>query len=132
MARRLLIALALCAAACTSSTDLALDRATPLPINARIDVAGAPFTVHFAGVSQDSRCPRNAMCVWAGDAVALVDLLAPGDSVRVALHSNAAAGPASATFHEYVVTLVSLDPLPNAGTPIDSAAYVATLRVSHK
>ena len=130
--RALLLLLALGAAACGSSTDLALDRPTPVPIDARIDVAGAPFAVHFAGVSQDSRCPMGAMCVWAGDAVAQVDLVAAGDSVRVALHSNAGAGPVSATFHDYLVELVALDPVPQAGRQIDPGAYVATLRVRHK
>ena len=130
--RIFLLLLALGAAACGSSTDLALDRSTPVPIYARIDVAGAPFAVHFAGVSQDSRCPRNAMCIWAGDAVAQVDLVAPGDSVRVALHTSSAAGATSTTFHDYVVELVALDPVPEAGKPTDPTTYVATIRIKHK
>ncbi len=118
------------AAACNSATDLKLDRPTPVPVNDRVPVAGAPLAVRFVGVSGDSRCPRNAMCVWAGDAVAQVDLVAPGDSLRVALHTNAAAGPTTATFHDYAVQLVSLEPVPEAGREIDPARYVAMLRVS--
>ncbi len=130
--RALLLILVLAAAGCGSSTDLALDRPTSLPIDARIDVAGTPLAVHFAGVTQDSRCPQAAMCVWAGDATVLVDLVAPGDSVRVALHTNAGAGATSTTFHDYVVELVALDPLPKSGPAIDPGAYVATIRVKHR
>ncbi len=120
------------AAACNSATNLKLDRPTPVPVNDRVAVAGAPLAVRFAGVSEDSRCPGGAMCIRAGDAVAQVDVVAPGDSVRVGLHTNAAAGPTSAPFHDYLVQLVSLEPVPEVGRPIDPARYVAMLRVSRQ
>ena len=69
----------------------------------------------------DSRCPPDVQCVWAGDAeIALRWQPASGDARDVALHTNTNPGPTSARLGERKVALVALQ---------RGIAPVATLRV---
>ncbi|MGB5418152.1 hypothetical protein [Algibacter sp.] len=40
------------------------------------------FTIAFIDVLQDSRCPKEAHCIWAGEVVILVDLYENGKKVE--------------------------------------------------
>ena len=69
----------------------------------------------------DSRCPPDVQCVWAGDAeIALRWQPASGGARDLALHTNATPGPTSARLGERKVALVALQ---------RGIAPVATLRV---
>lgn len=86
--------------------------------------------VGFDGVTADSRCPKGAQCVWAGDATVRV-WLQRGSGARETreLHSSASA-PQMARLLDHELRLVQLDPYPINGKPIVQADYVATLILS--
>ncbi|MDH4131928.1 MAG: hypothetical protein OEW17_10535 [Gemmatimonadota bacterium] len=80
------------------------------------------------GVPQDSRCPLQAMCVWAGDgAVAIAYGLGMGPSYPDTLHTTL--HPHSTNFSGYVITLVDLMPYPQRPGSIPADEYAVRLRV---
>jgi len=94
---------------------------------ARVD--GTALTVSFVGVPEDSRCPIDVVCVWAGNgAVSLVITDAAGAKTTVVL--NTTLSPRSVRNSGYEISLSGLKPAPRQASPIPLADYVATLRVT--
>jgi hypothetical protein len=62
-----------CLAACGGSpaspvpAPLELDVEGTLPAGATVPVKGTDMQVTFVGVTEDSRCPKDVSCVWAGE-----------------------------------------------------------------
>ncbi|HEX9106909.1 MAG TPA: hypothetical protein VF832_06770, partial [Longimicrobiales bacterium] len=96
----------------------------------RVQIGGGVAAVRFVAVPQDSRCPSDVVCVWAGDATARLDLIVAGDSAQTDLHTNAQAGSTRVEAHGYVLELTGLDPQPRSGSSIPPAQYAATLRLN--
>lgn len=87
-------------------------------------VEGANVRVRFDRVRQDSRCPVDVQCVWAGDAE--LDLrvwTSAGDSADAVVHSGVE--PRAAPVGDLEVRLESLLPQPTSGTSIAQSDYVA-------
>ena len=97
--------------------------------SARIPAAG--LTVRFVEVESDSRCPTDAACVWAGDAVVVVEAVTE-DVERVwRLHTpTEMVGPGSRELNGHVVKLVGLEPGHLAGEVTPQEDYRATFTVS--
>jgi hypothetical protein len=91
-------------------------------------VDGSPLRVHFVGVVSDSRCPADAFCIQAGDAV--VQITAQGDRLaQYELHT----GDQSRTsvVHEgWRIALVTLEPYPFSTRPIQGNEYRGTFTVT--
>lgn len=82
----------------------------------------------FTGVTEDSRCPSDVVCVWAGNAAVEIDVsLGMGPSVRYVL--NTTVDPRSADVGGYRITLLDLRPYPVSTSRIPPASYVATFRL---
>jgi len=84
--------------------------------------------VWFIRVSEDSRCPTDVQCVWAGNGV--VDLAirgSLGDVEHVRL--NTLEEPRSLTRHGLEIRLMELLPYPVSTGSIDPADYVVELEV---
>lgn len=120
-------ALALALAACRDPAGPQLDQ--PFQIGVGQTVTVDAVTLRFLRVSQDSRCPRGADCIWAGDAVVRLQALLASDSTTVELHTNAAAGAAQVAYQGYGLELMDLAPDPVVGQPIAPDKYTATLRL---
>lgn len=98
------------------------------------------LSVRFMGVRADSRCPENADCVWAGEAVLEFEVWnpsAPEDVVEMLLlnfpgeESQTVPGAKSyALFNGYGIHLVGVSPANVAGRTIEKEAYRATLVVN--
>jgi hypothetical protein len=138
-----LMGLAVLLAGCGGSTDP--DR-TPTP-NTPADVIVAPpgevrlalgqslrlsnpdVKIRFAAVSDDSRCPINVVCVWAGDARLAFE--ASGSVQRhFELHlPTEQIGPRSIVLGSYQIEVVLLEPAPTAGQPTRPEDYRVTLSI---
>ncbi|MDQ1855036.1 hypothetical protein [Chryseobacterium sp. WLY505] len=76
------------------------------------------MNVTFKGVSEDSRCPEGAQCIWAGVALAQVEVM--GTSTRPMILNLASADyPArnyqqSTEFNGYTITLQDIAPYPKS------------------
>lgn len=84
--------------------------------------------VRFLSVSEDSRCPLRAQCVWAGDGAVVLEIAPAGaDAAEDTLHTNPESGPISAVLGRYELTLLGLDPYPDTPGEIEPDEYRATL-----
>ncbi len=84
--------------------------------------------VRFLVVSEDSRCPSQAQCVWAGDGAVVLEIApAGGDAAEHTLHTNPESGPGAMVLAGYELTLLGLDPYPETPGDIASDKYRATL-----
>jgi hypothetical protein len=137
----LLVAILLAACAAPSSTasysgrKVALATDFDLPVGEKVGVEGTQLVVKFARVSEDSRCPMNARCIWEGNAriaVRVEEFAAKATevirSISAMLELNTSERFAKRkSFGRFEVVLVHLEPTPMTGEKVEK--YVAKLRV---
>jgi hypothetical protein len=86
-------------------------------------VRNADVKIRFAGVTEDSRCPRDVECVWAGQVKIQLEIrVRTLTRVEVSEGDSTPAGP-------YRVTLVRLEPQPLSNVRIAMPDYRATLKL---
>ena len=109
---------------------------SPLPLGQSFELRSGTtaalrggLKVTFDSVGSDSRCPMDALCVWAGDAVVKLALsqsgVGPGERE---LHTQPTGS--EATYSTYSIKLQALSPYPRSDRQIRPEDYVATLTVS--
>ena len=106
----------------------ALDQPFELRVGERVRVERAGLELHFVEVSEDSRCPSNALilCVWEGDAAVVVEITPFHGTARTdTLHTTL--DPKEVDVGSLVLRLERLDPYPQDVTPIPVDDYVASL-----
>jgi len=85
-------------------------------------------TVHFIGVSGDSRCPGDAICIQGGDAVVKLQVTSASPPRDVELHTGSMQ---PATSGDLTIELLQLMPYPFSSLPpIKPGDYRATIRLS--
>jgi hypothetical protein len=104
----------------TSPVTLAIGQSVPLP--------GTPLSVRFTGVPNDSRCPKEALCIQLGEAVVALEAGSGSNSSRLELRTSDAGRVAHV--EGYRIELQSLQPYPSASHPIAPAEYRATLQAT--
>ncbi|MEN5058388.1 hypothetical protein [Sphingobacterium kitahiroshimense] len=77
-----------------------------------------PLRIKFRAITEDSRCPEGVDCIWAGVAVAQIEVIEKGGqpySVNLATTAMPAKGyKTSAEVNGYTIALESLAPYPKA------------------
>lgn len=92
-------------------------------------IEGTSSRILFRSVMNDSRCPADVQCVWAGNARVVLTLSAQGKPDS-ALSINTAIEPRSATVSGYVLRVTGLSPVPRSGTAIPASSYVAKFELT--
>jgi hypothetical protein len=129
----LVIGALLLAMGCTHTTPvgpLPLDQQFTLAPGESASIGAASMHVTFLRVSSDSRCPADAFCIQAGDAVVNIRVT-DGTADEHELHARDRAR-ASATHGSFRVTLEQLQPHPFSGRTIAPGDYRATLTVARQ
>ncbi len=89
------------------------------------------IAIRFSGVLEDSRCPADVTCVWAGNARAELGVGPPrgtqGPTEQVLL--NTMEGEKSGESWGLRVTLVDLTPAPMSTQPIPPESYLVRVKV---
>jgi hypothetical protein len=104
-----------------------IDRPFTLGVREATAISGTGLVVEFSGVTGDSRCPADAICIQGGDAIVHIRVTGNG-TANYELHTGdttrrtAAHGP-------YRISLVELQPYPFSSAPIVPNDYRATLIV---
>ena len=132
MHRFLLLTLVVAAVGCGDTVvgpAVPLDEPFTLAIGESVAVSGASFVIQFTGVTGDSRCPADAVCIQGGDALVAVRVSGGGTAATFELHTGDASR-ATVTHRGYRITLVTLQPYPFSSRPITDADYRATLTVT--
>ncbi|WP_449401264.1 hypothetical protein [Chryseobacterium wanjuense] len=76
------------------------------------------MNVTFKGISEDSRCPKDVTCIWAGVAVAQVEVM--GTTTRpmtlnlASMNNKGRNYSKSAEFNGYTISLADVQPYPGA------------------
>jgi hypothetical protein len=110
--------------------------APSVPLNERftlapgqtVSIEGTGLRLEFRGVTGDSRCPADALCVWAGDAVVHVRVV---DASASDYELHTADSPRAVAVHRQTrIQLLELQPYPFSSRTIAPGDYRATLAVA--
>ena len=118
-------------AAAESQTKHQMGQEFTVKVGQQAKLDGADLALKFVGVPQDSRCPSNVNCVWAGDAEVALELVHGECTSVLTLHTHS--GPSTASESKvagFSLKLVKLDPYPHTERKISPGDYVATLLVT--
>ena len=119
------------AAACDENPigpTVPVDRQFVLAPGEAASIEGTGVQMRFEEVTSDSRCPINAICVSAGDAVVVIRVFDEIGSSRYELHTDIVR---KSTMHRNVsIEVVDLQPYPFSGRPTDPSTYRATFKVT--
>lgn len=85
--------------------------------------------IRFIGVPEDSRCPLDVECVWAGNAKIVLGVSLK-DSDETVITINSTVDPQEALYAGYRIRFVSLKPERFSERLINPAEYRVTLIVS--
>lgn len=114
-----------------------LDRPFDLHVRQAARTPDADLEIFFRRVASDNRCPQGAQCITAGEAV----LTFEGRIAKGPVESFEAGLPAGVTqpdsipkrlYDGYRIQVLRLEPYPVAGAPVDTGAYVATLKIERR
>jgi len=109
---------------------IVLDQELKLKIGESAKSKPGGLEVEFDSVADDSRCPRNVTCVWAGNAkIVLKVKKGAGKPANVELNTNI--NPKTSRYLEYELRVKELKPYPESEVRIKSSDYEVTLLV-HK
>lgn len=81
----------------------------------------------------DSRCPINARCIWAGEAVVSLTVVKPSQNQGEVVLTSKAGSPESAIktlADNSTIKLIDVQPAPIVPSQVQQADYVVTLVVS--
>jgi hypothetical protein len=102
-----------------------------LKVGQQVKLEAVDLQVKFAGVPQDSRCPENVNCVWAGNAEVALDLLHNNCSTVITLNTLRSSGIGDeGKVGGFRIKLVKLVPYPHTERKIAPEDYAATLLVT--
>lgn len=82
----------------------------------------------FTDVASDSRCPKDVVCIWAGN-VALAFGLETADGGTSDFEVTYEGQPATETVEGYAVTVMDVQPYPVSTQPIEPEDYRVTVRI---
>ena len=116
-----------CATTAIPRAQGAADVVLTLTPGQRSAVDAVPVRVRFDGVDNDSRCPADAACIQAGDAVVAITVTgADRRRQKYELHTT---GATSVVHDGLTISVEGLEPRPAGSRPIRPAEYRLTLRV---
>ena len=91
---------------------------------ATVSVKAEEMKLRFVSVSEDSRCPRDVTCVWAGEVKVLLEIQDSPASSQVEIRAGD-----SAVAGAYRITVVRVEPQRTSSAPISPQDYRATLKL---
>ena len=90
------------------------------------------FSIDLDSVLQDSRCPEDVICIWAGNAQGRFNIIAEGRFRHQIILNTTLPMQQDTTLHGINYKLMSLSPEPNSKMPIDYTKYKAKLLITKK
>ncbi len=92
----------------------------------------ADLVFHFVNVTEDSRCPADVQCIWAGQVSILIEYSRASTGQSLGDFTLTLMGSSStevSTIEGYLVKLARVDPYPVSTEQIHPSNYIATLIV---
>ena len=119
-----------CGASADNPIGASLDENFELRIGQSAVISAVNMEVGFEAVTSDSRCGKGEQCVWEGDATVRIWLRIDGGARESRELHTASRMPSAVDFANFSIGLVALHPAAISGRDIESADYVAILRVA--
>jgi hypothetical protein len=118
------LALAGCRAAISQTQSIDPGTEVTLTPGTTVFVKGARMQVRFVAVSEDSRCPSDVTCIWAGEVkiTLMIAVSKVASQVEILEGGSTAAGA-------YRVTLLRVEPQRTSTARIAPRDYRATLKI---
>jgi hypothetical protein len=109
-------------------TRASVDKEFSLGIGQSVSIDGEKLIVKFKAVLEDSRCPINALCAWAGNGKVEFEVLdIDGQNKTIIL--NTEDEPRLVSLKGHKLKLVSLNPPRIDGVSISPGDYLVALSV---
>lgn len=87
------------------------------------------LTIKFVSLVEDSRCPTDTNCIWAGNAKIKIQV-GKGKGASKTFELNTNLEPQTVSFAGYEIKFVNLTPQPATNIRINRNGYTATFAVS--
>lgn len=108
-----------------------LDAQIRLMINQNLTIESEGLSVKLLKITEDSRCPSDVTCIWAGQVGVLIDVSQNGKDLG---NINLILGPdkklAEKKINGYLIRLVEVSPFPISTKKIETSDYVITITIS--
>lgn len=89
------------------------------------------ISVTIDSVLNDSRCPADALCVWAGNAAVRFIFCDQNEQIRFVLNTYGGSQfPSDTVIGSYSIKLTSLQPYPFSSHHIEQDEYIAALVIN--
>ncbi len=98
-----------------------------LAVHQTAQITAEKISVTFEQVLEDSRCPVDVTCIWAGLAEVSLQVAVSGQEREISLSTSPPEN--SAVFENYTFWLIKVRPVPRSDRNTDRSAYVVTVRV---
>ncbi len=98
-----------------------------LAVHQTAQISAENISVTFQEVLEDSRCPVDVTCIWAGLAKVSLQVSVSGQERELSLSTSPPEN--SAVFENYTFWLISVRPVPRSDRNTDRSAYIVTVRV---
>ena len=117
-----------------STTLVSLDHPFKLKVNETAYLDSADLLFRFVNVTEDSRCPSDVQCIWAGQVSVEIEVVRVSTGEGLGNFALTLIGGSEnsqkATIGEFAVKLVNVEPHPVSTQTIHLSDYVATLIIS--
>ena len=94
-------------------------------------IANNSIRLKFVDMIEDSRCPTDTQCIWAGNAKIKISLSSGGRRPKF-FEINTGVKPQTILFAGYEIKVADLTPHPASNIRIRKDGYVATFSVVRK
>ena len=111
------------------SNAVSFDKDFALSTGEMVQVEGGMGYIKFIKVLQDSRCPVNVTCVWAGNVKIELEIMG-SDRKKFSISLNTGIEPNTVSLQGYVLQLISILPLKVEGVSISPEQYQVKLRIT--
>ena len=98
-----------------------------LAVHQTVQISAENISVTFQEVLEDSRCPIDVTCIWAG--LAEVSLQVAASSQERELSLSTSPPDNSTVFENYTFWLIKVRPVPRSDQNMDRSAHFVTVRV---
>ncbi|MFZ2169160.1 MAG: hypothetical protein WAW61_05925 [Methylococcaceae bacterium] len=117
--------------ASAGSANVLIDKEFSLGLGQIASIEVEKLVIKFKAILEDSRCPVNVVCVWAGNGKVELEII-DFDGQNKAVILNTEKEPKATQLKRHKLTLISLNPPRIDGVSISPGDYSVTLRVERK
>jgi hypothetical protein len=111
--------------------EVSLDQEFTIKAGQQVEITGANLRITFTSVAEDSRCPVDVECVWAGNAKLNMEVKRSKKKyINAAL--NTTLEPREIDYKGYKIKLLRVTPERRVNAVPNPADYEATIVVSGK